>query len=710
MCPSNKTDRSALQGVDFERLVDSIPQIVWTAASDGTPEYLSRRGTEYTGLRHGERYGWDLAELIHPDDIGGGLKAWRGAVAENVPYEISLRLRSDDGRYRRHMFSALPVRDYAGNVVQWAGTATDIEEQSGLEERLHQAQRRVAEVLSLLETLQSAAPIGLGFCDRDFRMLRVNDALAATNGIPAEQQIGRTVPEMIPEIWPQLEPVYQGVIDSGEPVINAEASGVLPGSEHEQTWLTSFYPVYVEEDVIGLGIVVVNITERKTMERKLEDLADHDPLTGLVNRRRLHVDLERVIKTGARYGHTGAVLVLDIDNFKLTNDSYGHLSGDNQLNSVARVLVDRLRETDIAARTGGDEFVAVLPETTADHAMGVARDLRSQLSERRSGLPIQVSIGIAPFNGAEAVTTDDLLAAADTAMYRAKGDGGGRVALYDGPAGEVRSRVRHIQAALTDDRFVLYGQPIVDLSSGEIDHHELLIRMRGEDGQIILPQEFVPIAEEFSLMREIDRWVVRQALDLARHQSVSANLSGLSVGDPQILTDVREAIGEGLDPRNLRFELTETSVMADFDRAMQFICALVELGCEIALDDFGTGFGTFLYLKNLPANYLKIDMEFVRGINGDPVDRLIVESIITVAHAVGKKTIAEGVETAEVLETLRELGVDYAQGWYFGRPSPVLEGQRDAQSRSNSPNSTSCDSIPAQTLSQRSSTAGSAIR
>jgi EAL domain-containing protein (putative c-di-GMP-specific phosphodiesterase class I) len=269
------------------------------------------------------------------------------------------------------------------------------------------------------------------------------------------------------------------------------------------------------------------------------------------------------------------------------------------------------------------------------------------------------------------VTTDELLAAADSAMYQSKEAGGDRATLYGGAAGNILSRARHLQDALDDERFVLYSQPVVEISSGRVDHRELLIRMLSEDGEIIPTGQFMPLAEEFALVGQIDRWVVGEAVGLARREPVSVNLSGRSVGDPEILSDVHEAIAAGLGPRNLILELTETAVMADFDRALDFVTELGRLGCEIALDDFGTGFGTFTYLKNLPARYLKIDMQFVRDINDDPVDRVIVESIITFARVLGKETIAEGVESAEVLETLRELGVDYGQGWHFGAPEPV---------------------------------------
>jgi diguanylate cyclase (GGDEF)-like protein len=508
-------------------------------------------------------------------------------------------------------------------------------------------------------------------------MVRMNEALARISGDPVGEQIGRTIAERLPELWPQLEPLYRRVVETLEPVINVETSADLPGDPgNVQTWLTSLYPVRPEgEEVIGIGIVVVDITERKAMEVRLKELTERDPLTGIHNRRRFLFELERAVASDARYGHGGAVLMLDIDNFKLTNDSYGRATGDHILISVAEVLSARLRKTDFAARIGGDGFALLLAEVTSEQALKVALDLRSRLNERPTGPPVQVSIGIVMLGEDEDLTIDDLLAAADNAMYQSKEAGGDQATVYRGPVGEVLSRVRDLQEALEEKRFVLHSQPIVELKSGRVAFRELLIRMRSRAGEIIPTADFLGLAQEFSLMGQIDHWVVGEALRLARQEPVTINLSARSVGDLGILAAVRKAIALGLDPRALMFEITETAVMADFDRAVAFANSLKDLGCELALDDFGTGFGTFTYLKRLPARYLKIDMEFVRDIKDDPTDAEIVGSIVRIALTLGKETIAEGVENASGLEMLRDLGVDYVQGWHLGRPEPTPEDE-----------------------------------
>jgi EAL domain-containing protein (putative c-di-GMP-specific phosphodiesterase class I) len=256
------------------------------------------------------------------------------------------------------------------------------------------------------------------------------------------------------------------------------------------------------------------------------------------------------------------------------------------------------------------------------------------------------------------------------------------VRVYHGGADTAVSWTKQIRSALRESRFVLFGQPIVDLQTNYTLHHELLIRMLSENGELIAPGAFLPTAKRLGLMNDIDRWVVREALALARHgESVSINLSAHSIGDETVVDEVRTALRSGIDPKCLLFEITETAAIANMAEARVFAEALSELGCEMALDDFGTGFGSFSYLKHLPAHYLKIDMDFVRDMVNNDTDQHVVEAIATVAHGLGKQTIAEGVENRATLEALRHYGVDCAQGFYIGRPqriSPPTRWERNA--------------------------------
>jgi diguanylate cyclase (GGDEF)-like protein/PAS domain S-box-containing protein len=416
-----------------------------------------------------------------------------------------------------------------------------------------------------------------------------------------------------------------------------------------------------------------DITDWKRMEAQLEYQALHDPLTGLFNRRQFAAELERALRFARRYGRSGAVLMIDIDDFKLINDTHGHAFGDQILKTVAATIGRRIRETDVIARLGGDEFAVVLPESDLKGAREAADDIRSEMSQRSTGPTTpKLSIGVAPFDGSAELLADDVLVAADMALYEAKHDGKNRVAVYSGETKGAMSWIERIRGALDNGRLVLYAQPMIDLRSGEIAHRELLLRMLGDDGEIIPPSAFLPTAERVGLITEIDRWVTGEALLLARQgERVSLNLAGPSIGDQQIMEMVREAIEEGLDPSHLLFEITETAAMTNMEAAREFVGALTEFGCGVALDDFGTGFGSFTYLKHLPTSHLKIDIEFVRDLRANSTDREVVKSITDVAHSLGKLTVAEGVENEETLRLLQDYGVDCAQGWFIGPPEPI---------------------------------------
>jgi diguanylate cyclase (GGDEF)-like protein len=430
--------------------------------------------------------------------------------------------------------------------------------------------------------------------------------------------------------------------------------------------------------VVSLHGTHQDITDRKRLETQLEYQAVHDPLTGLFNRRQFSEELERALRFASRYDRAGAVLMIDVDDFKLVNDVHGHAFGDQQLKSVAAAIASRARDTDLVARLGGDEFTVVLPEADIADAHEAAEDIRRTVEE---GGAAHLSIGVAPFDGKTQLVADDVLVAADMALYQAKHDGKNRVVVYTGAAKGAMSWVERIRAALDDDRLVLYAQPMIDLESGEVSHKELLIRMIGDHGEVIPPNAFLPTAERVGLITEIDRWVTKEGLRLAKGgDRVSINLSGPSIGDAEVMESVRAAVGEGVDPTHLIFEITETAAMTNMETAREFVATLNELGCGVALDDFGTGFGSFTYLKHLPTSHLKIDIEFVRDILANSTDREVVKSITDVAHSLGKRTVAEGVENQETLDVLRAYGVDCAQGWFIGPPEPIAPAGSGADS------------------------------
>ena len=430
--------------------------------------------------------------------------------------------------------------------------------------------------------------------------------------------------------------------------------------------------------------------ERRRSEERLQYMADHDPLTGLLNRRRLEEELDRHAEQVRRYGAEGALLVLDLDHFKHINDSLGHRAGDELIVTVARLLRTRLRSSDFVARLGGDEFALLLPKGGAADARKVAEDLLAAVREHTvlsngSARRTTASIGIALFDEEGQACGNDALVSADLAMYDAKEAGRDGIAFVsDNTNGGTRRRRtwgKRIRSALTDDAFVLYAQPIKGVGTDEVSRYELLLRLADDPPAVVEPGEFLHIAERLDLIQEIDRWVVNQALqtlalrdDGARDLTVEINLSGRSLGDPVLVETIERGIEEhGIDPSSLVFELTETAAVADFRRASAFAGRLADLGCRFALDDFGAGFGSFYYLKHLPFDFLKIDGEFVRGCVESHTDQLVIEAMVGIARGLGKETIAECVEKPETAAFLEGQGVDYLQGFWFGRPAPASE-------------------------------------
>ena len=575
-----------------------------------------------------------------------------------------------------------PLHDDEGEVIGAMLIAQDVHERVERERQISEAQERFRRAFD-------DAPIGMAVADLEGRYVDVNQALCEITGYPASVLCGKnfasiTHPDDIATDLAAIRALLAGELSSSM----AEKRYLRP--DGSAVWVAR--TVTLVRDATGAPLhmldQVQDITERRRFEGELRHLADHDPLTGLSNRRRFEQELERQVGEVARYGPRGALLVLDLDHFKYVNDALGHHAGDELILSVAATLRGRLRDSDILARLGGDEFAVLLPNVDEEGARHVAGELvqairdESAVETAKQRRRITTSVGVAPFRAGGA-TGEELLIAADLAMYDAKEAGRDQFAVVsddDARPDPVRARVswlERIRAALADDRLVLYAQPIRDLRSGEIGHHELLLRMLGDDGDLIPPGAFLPLAERFGLTPEIDRWVTTRAIELLAAdpdgtRALEVNLSGPSLNDSALLHLVeREVARQGVDPRRLIFEVTETAAVANIPLARRFAERLMELGCRFALDDFGAGFGSFYYLKHLPFDYLKIDGEFVAGCLGNRTDQLVIESVVRIARGLGKETIAEFVESAELEEFLRSQGIDYAQGFHVGRPVPI---------------------------------------
>jgi diguanylate cyclase (GGDEF)-like protein/PAS domain S-box-containing protein len=613
------------------------------------------------GLSTEEIVGRGFIDFLHPDDRQASVDQNPDRICgAAAPGGFENRYRCGNGSYRWLRWSSIVSE--RGVVYR---TASDVTEHK-------RAQRE-------LQRLADAAEHGTDAVisiDLEARVRHWNRGAERLYGFSAEEAIGRRAYELDRFVdSPQDVHAWMGdqiaKVRAGETVRDLEVRRRRKDGTVIDV-LNTITQWHHNGRIVGATTVAIDITERKQLELRLQRLADRDPLTGILNRRRLIEELERQLRYAARSRRSGAVLAVDLDHFKLANDTHGHATGDGILRTVTEVLLARTRATDVVARLGGDEFILILPEATEDEAVRVARDVRRLLGEPEIGSPISISVGIAVFAGEQRLTADEILHCADTALYEAKERGGDQARIYTGQASGALTWVQRIRTALVEDRFALYGQPIIDLRTGRVTHHELLIRMISDQREIISPDEFIPTAERFGLSCEIDRWVTARGLRLALDgQGVTINLSARSIGEQPIIAAVHAAIAQGLDPAKVIFEITETAALNNISVAQQFAATLTDLGCPVALDDFGTGFGSFSHLKHMPAAYLKIDIEFVRNLTTSETDRQIVKATIAIAHSLNKLTIAEGVEDAETLAILREYGADRAQGFHIGRPEQV---------------------------------------
>jgi len=424
--------------------------------------------------------------------------------------------------------------------------------------------------------------------------------------------------------------------------------------------------------------------------------ATHDSLTNLVNRREFETRLAVAFETAKQGQATHALLYMDLDQFKVVNDTCGHIAGDELLRQIGALLEREVRSTDTLARLGGDEFGVLLQSCNGERAVTIAEKLHEVIQSFRfawedQNFVLGVSIGIVEITE-HSVDLADLLADADAACYAAKESGRNRVHLFQHDDVELAKRqgemrwVSRLTSALKEDRFILYAQPIVPVSRNPDSntHYEILLRMLGESGDIIPPGAFIGAAERYNLMHQIDRWVIRNTFSfLAESFPIeyrgdrplfSINLSGESLGNNTFLPYVKTQFQEfRIDPQNICFEITETAAIADLSNATRIIDSLKSLGCRFSLDDFGSGLSSFAYLKTLPVDFLKIDGMFVKDIATDPIDFAMVKSINEIGHVMGMQLIAEFVENKEILNKLASIHVDYAQGYGIKRPAPLKE-------------------------------------
>jgi diguanylate cyclase (GGDEF)-like protein/PAS domain S-box-containing protein len=572
-------------------------------------------------------------------------------------------------------------------TLTWGGqpavqaTVTDVTDRK----RALTALRRYEQIISSTADL-------MAFIDQSCIYQAVNDAFVRAYDLVRERIVGKSMYEV------HGEQVFEGRLKEA-------LDRCLAGDEaHYQAWFdfpatgrrfmdVAFYPF---DDGMGKdsGVVVSwrDLTETHTLSEKLSYQASHDALTGLVNRREFEQRLRNLIDLAREDDTEHALCYLDLDQFKVINDTCGHVAGDELLRQLGMLLPDEVRKGDTLARLGGDEFGVLMERCSITQATRVANALLEAIRNLQfhwedKTFYVGVSIGVVPINKASESITE-VLSTADSACYAAKDGGRNRIHVYREDDIKVAQRhgemqwVARIQRALDDDRFKLYAQPITSVAAPEAApiHYEVLLRLQDEQGRIVLPGAFLPAVERYDLSARLDDWVIRNAFEwLVEHPEpmrcldlVSINLSGPSLGDNQLMGHIIERFKEGrIPPEKICLEITETAAITNLTSATRFIKSLKEWGCRFALDDFGSGLSSFAYLKNLPVDFLKIDGLFVKDILDDPIDYAMVKCINEIGHVMGKKTVAEFVDSEAVLSALAVIGVDYAQGYAVGKPRPI---------------------------------------
>ena len=636
-----------------------------------------------------------MFELVPPDlAVELEQRRLRRLSGEPDPDHFASTVRRKDGTDFRAEIAASPASEVDPRVLVML--IRDISAREAAETALRESEVRYRSVLSALNEgvlLISAEGEVLAANPAAERILAAPQPIAGTTvGEGGGSVVGSDGRPLAVGEFPT-----QVTLRTGEPQTDQIIG--LKRDDGSTLWLSvNTQGLFREGDGAPYAVVAsfTDVTQRRRFEAELRHLADHDALTGLPNRRRFHEELQRHLSYVARYGGHGAALLLDLDNFKLVNDTLGHKAGDQYLAGVAHVLAERLRQTDVVARLGGDEFGVLLPAASLEQARTVAESLSEALRAYApviEGQPVKMttSIGIACFAEGPAIHPDELLSAADVAMYDAKEAGRDRIAVASSDELDeqsLRARmhwVDRIRRALTEGRFKLFAQAILDVRTREIAQYELLLRMEDDDGRAVPASSFLGTAERFDLIQEIDRWVVMQAIELidahrrhGRNLRVEVNISAKSVGNGDLPTLIeRELDRTGIDASLLILEITETAAIANMDEAVEFATRLSRLGCGFALDDFGRGFGSFYYLKHLPLNYLKIDGDFITNLSSSLIDQQVVKAVVQVASALELKTVAEFVGSEATMRALAEFGVDFAQGYYVAQPralSPASSG------------------------------------
>lgn len=675
--------RLAEQNAYFKHLFDASPLGVVVLDRNEVIENANEAWQQMFGYSLAEVRGHRINDCIVPDVLRDEAAHLSRRILDNETIQFHSRRRRSDGQEIEVSFIGAPIV-FDGEQIGIYGIYTD---QTGnvYREREFQRQKEVAELtLSAI----SDAVIRIG---RDGLIAYVNQAAERLLGMPHETLVGRNFHALCRfESESDAERITFRSLSTDSPLMTLADSAILKrrdGSSVAVEGAITALPAKTE----GGGVIVMrDVSERRRAQRQLAYRATHDSLTGLWNREELERRTAKVICDSITIARPASLIFIDLDQFKVVNDTCGHQAGDRLLKRVASAIRLMVSRESVVARLGGDEFAVLLTDHDSAQAREVAevimesiRDIRFFWKERL--FRVGASMGIAEVRG----PVDDvarLLAEADSACYAAKDQGRGRVKIASDTDSQINQRrvemdwIGRINHALENSQFVLFRQQIARIHEQEsMRHWEVLVRMMDTTGELVSPDRFIPAAERYGLMPAIDRWVIERVfnhLELfpAGKDTYAINVSGTSISDEEFSDFIVACFRKfRVSPSNICFEITETAAAANLEHALTFMAQVQALGCRVSLDDFGSGFSSFTYLKTFGINYLKIDGSFVRDIDKDPVNRVFVESIDRIGKSLGIHTIAEYVENDAVLARLREIGVDSAQGHFIDRPKAWIE-------------------------------------
>ena len=676
----------------YRLLVENQSDMVVKVDLQGRFQFVSPSYCRTFTKTEAELIGKTFMPLVHEEDRQTTAQAMEALY--HPPYEcyVEQRAKTANG-WRWFAWANKAVLDEAGHPVSIVGVGRDISRQKALEEELYKEREKA------LVTLQSIGDAVISTNNQGLVEF-LNPVAETLTGWSAKEAQGRPLTEVFHILneksrEPAQDPVTRCLIE-GKVVGLANHTILVSRSGKEFAIEDSAAPITTDQgETLGVVLVFKDASEARKLSRQISYQATHDALTGLINRAELERRLERVLETARAESTQNAFCYLDLDQFKLVNDTCGHVAGDELLRQLGKFLQKHIRKRDTLARLGGDEFGLLMEHCSLEEAQTVTEVMLNVLADftfpwEEHRFKIGVSIGLVSVDR-QSKSMGDILSAADSACYMAKEQGRNRIHIHQVDDVELAKRHGEMQwavrlpRALEENRFLLYFQEIMPVQNSTTDkagHYELLLRMKDETGNLIMPGAFLPAAERYNLSDKIDRWVINQAfLWLQKHPAhlaelnfCSINLSGLSLSNKTFLPFVTEKLEEsGIPPGKICFEITETVAIANLGSAISFIKGLREMGCRFALDDFGSGLSSFAYLKNLPVDFLKIDGLFVKDILDDPMDLAMVKSINEIGHVMEKQTIAEFVENDAILEKLREIGVDFVQGYGIGRPRPIDE-------------------------------------